>query len=166
MIALQILSLKQFMNHLLVTDTFDHFDLEEAVISTACNFHIDGHINREFFEDQTEGATQELPEFRPWSEIKGLAFDLIKGKRTPLFFRFTLHLNGTETAALLEREQCDVPAAQVKTLALNIRYDGSTAVLTTATAFHTFLLSKEPDVIWDKYLQGYLDAKGIEYSIL
>ncbi len=166
MIALQISSMKQFMNHLLVADTFDGFDLEEAVISTACTFHIDGHINQEFFECQSEILDAKFPEFRPWNEVKGLAFDLIKGKRTPLFFRFTLHLNGTETAALLEQEHSDVPAPQVKALVLNIRYDGATAVLTTATAYHTFLMSKEPDAIWDKYLQAYLDAKDIEYAVL
>ena len=41
MIALQITSMKQFMNHLLVADTFEPFLLEEAVISTASNFTID-----------------------------------------------------------------------------------------------------------------------------
>ena len=174
MVALQISSMKQFMNHLLVADTFDRFDLEEAVISTANTFHIDGHINPEFYEDESVGIADTpsnvvpavLPEFRPWSELKSIAFDLIKGKRTPLFFRFTLHLSGAETNALLEREHCDVPAAQVKALVLNIRYDGATAVLTTATAYHTFLMSKEPDTIWDKYLQDYLSEKGIEYTIL
>ena len=35
MIALQITSMKNFMNHLLVADTFDPFLLEEATISTA-----------------------------------------------------------------------------------------------------------------------------------
>ena len=56
--------------------------------------------------------------------------------------------------------------SQIKALALNIRYDGSKAVLTTATAFHTFLLSKEPDAIWDRALKKYLDGKGIGYEEL
>ena len=165
MIALQITSMKQFMNHFLVADTFDSFLLEEAVISTANTFTIDGHVNREFFysEDTTPA---EIPEFRPWGEIKGLCFDLIKGKRTPLFFRFVLHLLPTKATALLEKENCDVEPSQVKALVLNIRYDGSKAILTTGTAFHTFLLSKEPDAIWDKALQQYLDSKGIMYELL
>ena len=49
MLALQISSMKQFMNHLLVADTFESFLLEEAVIGTACTFYIDGHVNQEFF---------------------------------------------------------------------------------------------------------------------
>lgn len=165
MIALQITSMKQFMNQLLVADTFDSFLLEEAIISTANTFTIDGHVNREFFYNEESPETQ-LPEFRPWNEIKGLCFDLIKGKRTPLFFRFVLHLMPEKAAILLQRENCDVDPSQVKALVLNIRYDGSKAVLTTGTAFHTFLLSKEPDAIWDRFLQRYLDSKEIAYEVL
>lgn len=166
MIALQITSMKQFMNQLLAADTFDIFLLEEAVISTASTFSIDGHINREFYySDDREPA--ELPyEFRPWSEMRGLCFDLIKGKRTPLFFRFVLHLMPDKAAALLTREGSDVDPSQVRALVLNIRYDGAKAVLTTGTAYHTFLLSKEPDAIWDKALTKYLSGKGISYEEL
>ncbi len=163
MIALQITSLKQFMNHLLVAPTFDQFDLEEAVISAASTISIDGHVNKEFYQDQPEDS---IPAFRPWSELKGLAFDLIKGKRTPLFFRFTLHMQTQAAADLLTRENCDVDPAQVKALVLNIRYDGTNAVLTTGTAFQTFLLSKEPDVIWDRFIQKFLEEKEISYTLL
>ena len=71
-----------------------------------------------------------------------------------------------KAAALLEKEHCDVESSQIKALVLNIRFDGSRAVLTTGTAFHTFLLSKEPDAIWDRALCRYLDAKGIAYEEL
>lgn len=166
MLALQISSMKQFMNHLLVADTFESFLLEEAVIGTACTFHIDGHVNQEFFQGDEDEQEKDSYEFRPWSKVKGLCFDLIKGRRTPLFFRFVLHLMPEKAAALLEKEGCDVEISQIKALALNIRYDGSKAVLTTATAFHTFLLSKEPDAIWDRALKKYLDGKGIGYEEL
>lgn len=166
MIALQITSMKQFMSQLLTTDTFDMFLLEEAVISTACTFTIDGHINRDFYgSDDREPV--ELPyDFRPWSEIKGLCFDLIKGKRTPLFFRFVLHLMPEKAAALLSKEESDVDPSLVKALVLNIRYDGTRAVLTTGTACHTFLPSREPDAIWDKALLKYLEKKEIPTSFL
>ena len=153
---MQITSMKQFMNQLLVADTFESFLLEEAVISTACTFHIDGH-------DSSEKDTYE---FRPWGKVKGLCFDLIKGKRTPLFFRFVLHLMPDKAAALLEKENCDVEPSEVKALVLNIRYDGSKATLTTGTALNSFHLSKMPDAIWDKSLRKFLDGKGIDYEEL
>lgn len=166
MVALQITSMKQFMNQLLAADTFDMFLLEEAVISTACTFTIDGHINRDFFHSEDREPVELPYEFRPWSEIKGLCFDLIKGKRTPLFFRFVLHLMPEKAAALLTKEGSDVAPSLVKSLVLNIRYDGTKAVLTTATACHTFLPSREPDAIWDKALMKYLEKKGIACDIL
>ena len=49
---------------------------------------------------------------------------------------------------------------------LNIRYDGSKAILTSGTAFHTFVPSKEPDAIWDKALRKFLDGKKIPYEEL
>ena len=166
MIALQITSMKQFMNQLLVADAFEPFLLEEAVIGTACTFTIDGHVNPEFYGNDEEPSRSAAYEFRLWSELKGLCFDLIKGKRTPLFFRFVLHLMPEKAAALLEKESCDVESSQVKALVLNIRYDGSKAVLTTGTALQTFHLSKMPDAIWDRALRKYLDGKGISYEEL
>ena len=98
MIALQITSMKLFMLHLLVADTFEPFLLEEAVIGTASTFTLDGHVNPEFYGADDDDKPSW--EFRPWSELKGLCFDLVKGKRTPLFFRFVLHLMPEKTAAL------------------------------------------------------------------
>jgi hypothetical protein len=173
MLALEIVSTKQFMQQLLAADTFDIFLLEEAAIHTANTFHIDGHIHQEFYYNEEEGATS-LPTspqgapytLRPWADIKPLCFQLIKGKRTPLFFRFVLHFMPERAASLLEAYHCDIPSDQVKALVLNIRFDGAKVVLTTGTALSTFTLSKEADTIWDKALCRYLDKKGIEYVIL
>lgn len=161
---LQITSMKQFMNHLLVADTFEPFLLEEAVIGAACTYHIDGHVNREFYSQDEDDLEKDAYEFRPWGKLKGLCFDLIKGRRTPLFFRFVLHLMPDKAAELLEKENCDIEPSQVKALVLTIRYDGAKATLTTGTALHSFHLSKMPDSIWDKALQKYLDGKGIAWQ--
>ena len=158
--------MKQFMSHLLTADTFDPFLLEEAVIGMANTFTIDGHVNGDFYGNGDDSPAIPPYEFRPWSEIKGLCFDLIKGKRTPLFFRFVFHLMPQKAAALLEKENCGLDLSQVKALVLNIRYDGTKAVLTTGTAFHTFVLSREADVVWDKALKKYLSGKGIAYEEL
>ncbi len=166
MIALEITSLKPFMNQLLAGDTFDPFLLEEAVISTANTYTIGGHINRDFFppEDRTP---ESLPyEFQPWSDAKGLCFNLIKGKYTPLFFKFVLHLKPEHIQTLLTRENTPVDARDVKALVLSVKYDGSKAVVTTGTAYHTFVMSKEPDMVWDTYVKKYLADKGIAYEIL
>lgn len=166
MTALQITSMKHFMNRLLASDSFDSFLLVEAVIGTASTFTIDGRINKEFMRDPDKDPDAPVPEFRPWKELRGVCFDLIKGKRPPLFFRFTLQLMPERASALLAQESCNVAPEQVRSLILNIRYDGDRAVLTTATSLQTFIPSKEPDAIWDRALAGFLDKEEIAYEIL
>ena len=166
MLAIQITSMKIFMNRLLNSDTFDSFLLEEAVISTANTYTIDGHINKDFYPAM-ERTTEYLPyDLQPWSEIKGLCFNLIKGKHTPLYFKFVLQLKPDSVKTLLEKEQCAIDSSHVKAFVLNIRYDGTTATLTTGTSYHTFVLSKEPDSIWDKALLHFLSVQEIPYENL
>ena len=150
MIALQITSMKNFMNHLLVADTFDPFLLEEATISTALTVTIDGHINKDFYPADERGEDCIPWELQSFSKIKGLCFDLIKGKHTPLYFKFVLHMQPDKAAALV----------------LNIRYDGEKTVLTTGCAYQTFTMDKSADTVWDKALKKYLDLKGIAYEEL
>lgn len=52
----------------------------------------------------------------------------------------------------------------IKALVLTIRFDGTKTLLTTGTSYTTFVLSKEPDQIWDKVLQKYLAGKGISFE--
>lgn len=170
MLALEIRSVKNFMSHLLSGNTFDSFLLVEAAISTVNTYTIDGHVNADFFPPEERENDCPPYEFRPWSEIKGLCFDLIKGKHTPLYFKFVLQLKPESANALLQKGADGTgPAAesaQVKALVLNIRYDGSKVILTTGTSYHTFVLSKEADILWDNFFRRFLDAKGIGYEDL
>ena len=167
MLALHITSMKQFMNQLLVSDTFDIFLLEEAVITAANTYTLDGYVNREFYspEDFSSGQIPDY-EYSPWSTMKGLCFQLIKGKRTPLSFRFIFHLKPVQALKLLEKANCSVDPSSIKALVLTIRYDGTKAVLTTGCAYHTFVMSKEAEQIWDKALTRYLSGKNIPYEML
>ena len=166
MLALQINSMKHFMNHLLVQDTFDLFLLEEATLRTANTYQIDGHMNPEFFSKEELEQGISPYDFQSWSEIKGLCFHLIKGKNTPLYFKFVFQLKPEKSKALLAKSGFDMDAMQLKAFLLNIRYDGTKTILTTGSSYHTFVLSKEPDQLWDKAFTSYLDAKSIEYTLL
>lgn len=177
MISLEITGMKNFMNRLLATDAFDGFLLAEAVIGTANTITIDGRINHDFYAVDSDSETDaeshsggisraQRGEFRPWGEIRKLCFDLIKGRRPPLFLRFVLHLMPGKASALLEKEGCEIDPSLVKALVLNIRYDGSKTVLTTGISYQTFVPTREPDAVWDKALIQFLDAAALEYELL
>jgi hypothetical protein len=53
---------------------------------------------------------------------------------------------------------------QIKALVFTIHFDGTKALLTTGSSYHTFLMTKEPEEIWDKSLGKYLSQKGIAYE--
>ena len=145
-------------------DTFDPFLLEEATISTALTVTIDGHINKDFYPADERGEDCIPWELQSFSKIKGLCFDLIKGKHTPLYFRFVLHMQPDKAAAMLTKAQVDPDV--IRALVLNIRYDGEKTVLTTGCAYQTFTMDKSADTAWDKALKKYLDLKGISYEEL
>lgn len=162
MLALEIQSTKNFMNHLLAADTFDIFLLEEAVIRTANSYSIDGRMNRDFFTgEELEAGGLCSWEFVPWKEMRGLCFNLIKGKRTPLYFKFVLHLTPDRAEALLKKNGISPESAPLKALVLTVKYDGQKAVLTTGASYATFVPDKEPEAVWDKAVLRYLAGKGI-----
>ena len=167
MIALKITGVKQFMGKLLATDTFDLFMLEEASISTYNTFSIDGRQNRDFYTaEEWEDPKIRPYEFSLWKTIRPICFDLIKGKHTPASFRFVLHLLPEHVASIMEKGDTAVTADQVRAFVLNIKYDGSALTLVTGTAFHSFLMDKTPDQLWDHAMKQFLSKKEIAYEEL
>ena len=78
-----------------------------------------------------------------------------------------MNLNKEEnTGKLLAAGKCSVPTEQVKALVLTIKYDGTQAILTTGSAFNTFVMSKEPDEIWDRAMMQFLARKEIPFEKL
>lgn len=167
MIALQIINIKQFMGKLLAAETFDRFLLAEASISTYNTFVIDGHQNREFYtSEEWEDSSIRPYEFSTWKQIRPICFSLIRGTRTPAAFRFILHLSPESTASMLEKNETHILAQELKALVLTIKYDGTTLTLITGSAFHTFVMDKTVDQLWDNTLQKFLDAQKISYEML
>lgn len=167
MIALKITNVKMFMGKLLASDNFDIFMLEEAKISTYNTFSIDGHQNRDFYTTEEWENKEICPyDFSMWKTIRPICFDLIKGTHTPTAFRFVLHLLPEHVAAILQKGNTSVTADQVKAFVLNIKYDGSTLTLVTGTAFHSFLMDKTPDQLWDVAIRQFLSKKEIGYEEL
>ena len=167
MIALKITNLKHFMGRLLGSEDFDSFLLEEASVSTYNTFHIDGHLNREFYtSEEWDDETIRPYDFSMWKTMRPICFDLIKGTHTPSAFRFVLHLIPKYAQSVLSKGDTGITLQQLKAFVLNIKYDGTVLTLVTGTAFHTFLMDKTPDALWDQAVKQFLSGKGIAYEEL
>ena len=158
MIALQIKNTRQFMSALLASEAFDGFLLESADLLTANSYTIDGHINKEFYGDEEE-VPYELAE---WKNMRSVCYELIKGKHTPLGFKFVLCATPDKKAELLEGEA----ATAVSNLVFIIKFKEGRISLTTGVALSGFLLDKSYEKTWDDYMRRFLDQAHIEYEEL
>ena len=128
--ACRISDLKNFMNKLLLTDSFDYFLLEEGTIVTANTFQIDGHIQKDFYtkEEQEDGVLCPYG-FSRWKDMRPFCFQLIKGKRTPLSFKFVLLLLPEHMERILTDGDFHDHGNLVKSFTLTVKYDGSHVTL-------------------------------------
>ncbi len=164
MIALQITELKAFMGKLLGTNTFDDFLLQEATLQMGISYIIDGHINEAFYQtDEDMEVTDNKSSFIPYGEVRSTLFDLIKGKRTPLGFQVVLQLSPKRCTIIFPE---GLEKHLIKGLLLNIRYDGSKAMITSGISYSAFTLDKAPELIWDEALISFLRNAGISFDRL
>ena len=165
MIALQIADIRHFMKKLLLSESFDRFLLLEGSITTFWTFHMDGQLQKAYYT----GEEQEQIDDRSlayWEEIRPFCFELIKGKRTPLAFRFTFQLSASNTEKLLHQTGVAIPPEQIRGLLLNIRYDGRTLQCTTGTSLTVFTMDKTLDQAWDSMIQKFLHQQEIPFELM
>lgn len=167
MTSFQIKEVKKFMGQLLTMDTFDSFLLNEASIAMNTTIHIDGYQVKDFYTvEEWADETIRPYDYVAWKEIRPLCFQLIKGRKTPAGFKFILHLMPPYVEKTLLAGDTEVTADMVKALILNIKYDGTTLTCVTATAFHTFVMDKTLDALWDKTMRQFFIKKDIDFDEL
>ena len=159
MIALKLTSVKDFMTHLLLSETFDNFLFIEGEIVTFNTFTIDGYIQKAFFPEEDT-----LPEYSSWKNLRDYCFTLIKGRKTPLSFKFIFSLSPKNTARLISQNNLDYTPDQVQGLYLNIRYDGTALQCITGTSLKTFTMDKSLEQAWDTMVQKFFSQKQISYE--
>lgn len=138
------------MQHLLLKPTFDAFSLIEGEITTYNTFKIDGYLHKSFFEEPPE------KNYSLWGDIREFCFQIIRGKRTPLSFRFILSLPQEQFADFLSRHEiAGIRPSDIQGLYLNIRYDGTSLQCTTGTSVSLFTLDKTLENAWDHSVRQF-----------
>lgn len=157
MIAFNIEEIKDFTRRLFLGTDFDGFLLNEAQIVTYNSFSIDGHIRREYYQqDGREEAEMELAAFSKWEAVKPICFSLIKGKRLPSGFHINLQAPPEMVLGCLAGQGAeDVLMDQVKGLYLHVRYEGLRLYCVTGTLLSVFTMDKTIDRLWDGYVKQF-----------
>ncbi|MEG0961925.1 MAG: DUF5721 family protein [Lachnospiraceae bacterium] len=167
MIALKVINIKEFMNLFLRTELFDHFLMSEGSISTYMTYLLDGHINREFFDSQEESYSQiEAEEYLPFSMVRNTCFDLIKGKRTPISFKFVFLLSKENQNRTLSSLKSSFSSENISGMYLNLKYKENQVIFTTGISYRMFSLDKSLEHSWDDMMILFLKKHGIACEVL
>ena len=162
MIALSLTEVKECMAKLLLSETFDSFLLIEGEVTTFNTFHIDGYLHKEFFPENEMPTT----EYTLWKDMRDHFFSLIKGKKTPLNFKFVLGLSESNIAKLIQQQGLDFELEDVRGLYMNLKFDGQKLQCITGTAMTLFTMDKSLEQAWDIMVQRFFTQKEIAYELL
>lgn len=166
MIALHMLEIRDCMSKLLLSDIFDAFLFIEGDITTFNTFHLDGYLKKDFFDTEEALSRFSSREYSLWKEVRTLCYTIIKGKKTPLGFKFVFCLSGENTSRLLVQEGLSFSPEDVRGLYLNLSFDGSTLHCVTGTSMNTFTMDKSLEHAWDTMVQRFFKQKQMPFEVL
>ena len=169
MIALSLPNKKEFMQSLLCSTVFDDFLLSEAALHTFVSYTIDGHLNRDFFEsdeDTDDCSVLADTSIVPFAKIRPILFSLIKGKRTPLAFRFVLQLPEEHKKQVLAQSSAAFSPDDVTGIFFNILFQDNRLTATTGLSYRSFLPDKSLEQEWDRLILSFLSRHHITYEVL
>lgn len=147
------------MQHLLLKTTFDSFSLIEGEITTYNTFHIDGYLHKKFFEDAPQ------KEYSSWGDLREFCFQIIRGKRTPLNFRFILSLPREDFEEFLDQQEISsFRPSDLQGLYLNFKYDGTSLKCVTGTSLSLFTMDKTLEKVWDNYAKEFFLKQEIDFD--
>ena len=87
---------------------------------------------------------------------------MIKGRRTPLAFKFVFQLPSDEVDLLLARSGLPLIPQDVFGLFFNCQYHGESLTLTTGSSLRIFTMDKSLDQAWDGMLEDFLRRQELE----
>lgn len=175
MILIEIKDVKQLMNKLLIEEAFDKFLLSEANIVSSNSYIIDGHINKSFYTaEELENMRYETEQQgRIFSEtmtrfenIKPVCLSLIKGKKTPVSFKFSFYLADENIEKFLKNSNQSLTRNDINGLVMNLKYAEQKLTITTAVSLKVFTLDKSIEKLWDSMVKRFLEANNIAYEEL
>lgn len=167
MTALNILEIKDFMNKLLCMETFDNFLLQEATITGSMTWSLDGTLNTDFYSaEELEAAGLSGLSFLPFGQVRNHCFQLIKGKRTPTYFKFVFLLSPSNLARTLAQTHSNFTPEDITGCFLNLTFQHGKLLLTTGISYRIFSMDKSLEREWDTLVMRFLKNHAITFEEL
>ncbi|MEG0228492.1 MAG: DUF5721 family protein, partial [Lachnospiraceae bacterium] len=122
------------------------------------------YLQKDFYDEASLASLSDNQQYATWKEMREFCFSIIKGKRTPLNFKFIYALSKELTAKLLQDENLTYSLEDIQGLYLNFKYDGTLLQCTTGISMKLFTLDKSLERAWDKTTQQLFTEYGITFN--
>jgi hypothetical protein len=163
MVSYKIAEVKSFMAKLLVSTAFDGYILRELELHTFTSFKVSGQFNEDFFSKEELEERNGIKSIF-WSELKPIAYSMIKGNKTPLALKIVFQLPPDRCKELVSSLGGRIRAEDIGGLYLNIRFEKGELRIITGTAIKTFIMDKTLEHEWDALAAKTLKEQGIAFE--
>lgn len=157
--SFNVKDVKRFMAKLLLHEDFDQYEVQEAEIVTDIVFKIDGHVQKSFYSEE-EYEELGCPLLIKWKKLRPICYEIIKGKRTPVKFRFVLKLAEEELREITDGLELGFTRQDIGGLYLNIVFENGKLNCITGTSLNIFTMDKTLERVWDKRVA--IELEGTE----
>ncbi len=137
--AFEIENGREFMNTLFLKEQFDDFLLIEADISAAVDVHINGRINKGFYDEDARPEN----EYVRYGDERETLLSLIKGDRRPLAVKLVLFHPAADNT-------------HIEGGCINVFFSEGKVRVTSAVSYKTFDPDLSGDRSWDSYVEKLL----------
>ena len=165
MVGLSVVDIKYFMAGMLTGQLFDKFYLRDGEIQTFTEFRLGGFLNRPYFDTEEREALNGR-EYTLWSEIRPFAFQIIKGHKLPVRFKFVFQLSDEHMDWFFEHHPLPVKRSDVSGLFMNITYEHQKLICTSGVSYRTFIMDKSLEQCWDDTVCQFFKQNHIAYEKL
>ncbi len=168
MIVIKIIDIKNFMAHLLLQETFDHFLLFEARAVTSSEVIWNGKRRAEWYDSERWQLFQEERGihdcgYMTWGEMRENIFQFIKGKKSPDKMYIDLETSEKQRQQILG-EKMVLERDQMPSLRLQIRFEKGELVMVPVVSYPAFTLDRSGENLWEEALQAFLRHYKIAFQ--
>lgn len=162
MIAIKINDVKNFIQKLLLDNTFDLFLVGDIEINSYTNFSISGRLNSDFIINSKDDLNEE---FIYWRDIKPTINAILKNEKAPSKIKLIFSIPHHKYNDLCTSLNIGLSPNDIGGLYLNVTFENNAVSIITGATINTFTMDKSLDQCWDKYCQHFL-SKNFDISIL
>ena len=139
----------------------------KAVILGSVTWSLDGTIQPDFYSsDEADALGLTGLSFLPFEQVRPQCFDLIKGKRTPSYFKFVFLLSPKNLERTLLSTHSSFTPEDITGMFINLKFQQKKLLLTTGISYRIFSVDKSLDQEWDSLVKRFLTAHEISFEEL